>query len=280
MAPFYARLVYREARSSQLVGVPKVAHRPLPGIVVAPGNHSISPSDLPAVPPCGLLEIFHFPMRSYEQFERKVVQIGVGYEHVADRSPGVGEEQLKLLALYREGRLREHYERHVLDDESLHTGLRTGALVIDRRLADFMRELPPGGGRRTRPDEPFAGQVLERLMGALVEVEQSREELARAHAESERSSARAEALQAQTKTLHAQTKARQAQTEALQAQMEALQAEAEARQAQTAQLEAKLAEVAEELRGTSEALNLLRTSRLVRHTAWARRLYYRASRMT
>jgi hypothetical protein len=264
--PFYSRMIYRERRSERLERQPKVAHRPLPGIVVAPGNHSISPADLPTAPACGLLEIFHFPMRSYEQFERKVIQIGKGYEQVEDRAPSTGCDQLELLAIQREGGLREYYERHVVDERSLRAGTQSEELVIDRRLADFMRELPRRGARRARPDEPFARQMLVQLMGALGEVDQSREELARAHAESGRSNARAEALETQTKTLQAET--------------QKLRAEAETLQAQIAQLEARLAEVADELRGTSEALNMLRTSHLVRHTAWARRLYYRVSRMT
>ena len=89
--PFYSRLVHREATVAQpvrrIVLESKVAHRPHPEVVVAPGNHSIRGVDLPAVPAGEVLEIFHFPMRSYEQFERKVVQIGHGYELLPDRAP-------------------------------------------------------------------------------------------------------------------------------------------------------------------------------------------------
>jgi hypothetical protein len=237
--PFYTRLTYKETDSLSLVGQPKIAHRPLANMVVAPGNHSISPAGLPAVPADGLLEIFHFPMRGYEQFERKVVQIGLGYERVLDRSPGVGRDQLELLALQRAGRLREHYDGLVLDDEALQRGLQTGTIVSDRRLNDFMVGLPAVGTNGARADAPFAAQLLECTMGALVEVEQSREELTELRAESERSSARISELHAQVR-----------------------------------EVSAALEQTKDELRSTSETLRLLRSSRLLRHTAWLRRLYY------
>ncbi|HWY89639.1 MAG TPA: glycosyltransferase family 2 protein [Solirubrobacteraceae bacterium] len=237
--PFYSRLNYRETNSLSLVGQPKIAHRPLANVVVAPGNHSISPAGLPAVPGGGLLEIFHFPMRSYEQFERKVVQIGLGYERVPDRSPGVGRDQLELLGLQRAGRLREYYDGLVLDDAALQRGMRAGAIVLDRRLEHFICDLPAVGTDGARADAPFAGQLLERMMGALAEVEQSREELAGLRTERERASARIGELHAEVR-----------------------------------EVSAALEQTKDELRSTSEALSLLRSSRLLRHTAWLRRLYY------
>jgi hypothetical protein len=239
--PFYSSLTYREANSLSLVHQPKVAHRPLPNVVVAPGNHSISPG-LAAVPASGLLEIFHFPMRSYEQFERKVAQIGLGYECLLDRSPGVGCDQLELLGLQRMGRLREYYDGLTLDDEALQQGIQAGTIVSDRRLDDFMRGLLAAGSNGARPDAPFAGQLLERMMGALVEVEQSQEQLTKLRAESEHSNAHIGELHAQV-----------------------------------CGLSATLEQTMDELRSTSETLHLLRSSRLLRHTAWLRRLYYSAT---
>jgi hypothetical protein len=242
-SPFHQRLVYRELRSQRLEDQPKVAHRPLPGLVVAPGNHSLHPPDLPCVPQCGLLEIFHFPMRSFEQFERKVLQTGLGYERVSDLSPGVGSEQLQLLALAREGRLREHYERHVLDEDSLQADVAQGAVVLDRRLADFMREVSAGAPTPSRVGEPHARELLDRLMGALGEVERRGEQLQEAHADNV----------------------------LLVERLEAMHADA-------AELCERLERANAELASVSEALHLLRTSRLMRHTRWARRLYYGLAR--
>jgi Glycosyl transferase family 2 len=237
--PFHQRLVYREASSPNLAHQPKVAHRPLEGIVVAPGNHWLSPPDLPRVPLQGLLEIFHFPMRSYEQFERKVVQIGVGYELVDDRSAGVGQDQLELLELQRAGGLPTRYQELMLDEAALREGLRTGTIVADRRLCDFMRELPDHRGR-PRPDAPLAAELLTGAMSAVVELEDSRVALARAREESQ-----------------------------------LWQGRADASQARVAQLQVRLDQLAVELTDVRESLELLRNSRLMRSTAWARQLYYR-----
>jgi hypothetical protein len=231
--PFYKRLIYREADSPSIADLPKVAHRPRAGVVVAPGNHSIVSAGLPAVPANGLLEIFHFPMRSYEQFERKVIQIGLGYELLTDRSPGVGYVQLDLLKLHREGRLREYYNALALDPDALLTGLQAGTIVCDRRLSDFMRDLPLDPSS-PRPEAPFAREMLDGMMGALVALEDEREATVRWRAEAEDLTSRVTHLQATTVELTA------------------------------------------DLNEAHNALHLLRTSRLMRSTAWVRRLYYRA----
>jgi hypothetical protein len=242
---FYSRLVYREAKSFNPRGTvleSKVAHRPHPEVVVAPGNHSISGADLSAVPAGEVLEVFHFPMRSYEQFERKVVQTGQAYEQLPDRAPGTGCDQMALFELHRAGKLHDYYDGLVLDQPALERGLHMGTIVVDRRLEDFMRGLHSGERSRTRPDAPFAGAMLRRLMDALGEIEQSREELATLRAEGERERERAERLQRQV-----------------------------------TELSANLERSAQELQSTSQALHLLRSSRLMRFTAGVRRLYYRAT---
>lgn len=239
VVPFHQRLVYREALSPSLTHQPKIAHRPLDGIVVAPGNHRLTPPDLPFLPLDGLLEIFHFPMRSYKQFERKVAQIGRGYELLSDRSPGVGQDQLRLLELQRAGGLPAHYRELELDDDSLQRGLRSGAIVADRRLRDFMRELPRDRGRQ-RPDAPFATDLLVGAMSAIVELEDNRSALAQAREE-----------------------------------VGLWQGRAETSQARVDQLQAQIGELAGTLTNLTEALESLRNSRLMRHTAWARRIYYR-----
>jgi hypothetical protein len=241
--PFHQRLLYRDRDSGRLARLPKVAHRPMEGLVVAPGNHSLSPPGLPCVPSCGLLEILHFPMRSYEQFEHKVLQTGMGYEQVEDRSPGVGAEQLELLALQRAGDLRDYYERLVLDERSLQEGLRDGSVVLDRRLADFMRDLSTAAtARRVRPDEPHAREILGWLTSGLAEAERSEEQL----------------QMAQVRNLE------------LVEQLQDLRGD-------LAALTVRMEQVSDELACTSNALHLLRTSKLVRHTAWARRIYYWAT---
>ncbi len=249
-APFYSGLVYREESSSNLAGGPlelKVAHRPLPGIVVAPGNHSVSPEDLHAAPATEVLEVFHFPMRGYEQFERKVIKTGHGYELVADREPRVGCDQLALLELQKEGKLRDYYDGLALDSDALQRGLQMGTLVLDRRLEEFMRDLRPGEPHRTRADAPYARALLSRTMDALSDLEQDREQIARLQTENELAAGRIDRLQGQIGEL----------------------------ENRLGEVTRELRDATDQLRSTSRALHLVSTSRLMRHTALVRRIYYR-----
>jgi Glycosyl transferase family 2 len=141
---FHQRLIVRERQSHNPIGKllePKVAHRGHPDLVVAPGNHAISGAELTPTPLRGLLEVLHFPMRTLPQFERKVLAIGIGYESLPFRSPGVGRDQLAMLAVLREGGLPQYFAEHVLSDADVQDGLRSRELVLDRRLATFMAEL-------------------------------------------------------------------------------------------------------------------------------------------
>jgi Glycosyl transferase family 2 len=140
---FYERFLVRERESHNLLGAPlepKVAHRARLDIVIGPGNHAIYGADLASVPSPDLMEVLHFPMRTLPQFERKVLATGIGYESLPSRGNEVGRDQLKLLELQRTGKLGEYFAERVLCDEQIAEGLRSGELVIDRRLARFMRE--------------------------------------------------------------------------------------------------------------------------------------------
>jgi hypothetical protein len=167
--PFYEQLVVRERASQNLNGEPlepKVAHRGDAEIVVAPGNHSVSSTSLAPMPANGLIEVLHFPMRTFAQFERKVLATGIGYESLPFRSEEVGRDQLKLLELQREGKLLDYFERYVLSDETVASGLESGELIVDRRLATFMaeQELTPAGtpnAAATRPNSDAARRLVE-----------------------------------------------------------------------------------------------------------------------
>jgi hypothetical protein len=234
--PFYSTMVHREARSYNLFDdplEPKRAHRSHPDVVVAPGNHSVSGGDLRPSPISDMLEIFHFPMRGYEQFERKVIQTGTGYELVDDRSPGIGRDQLKLLAMYRDGVLRSFYEDSSLDEDALQKRIAEGSVVVDRRLKAFMADLAVG----REPACHAASQAVTALLaGALQDTLELERQLER--------------------------------TRALERQLE------ESREAECHAHERELA-VHDHLMVAVAQLDQLRTSRLMRSTAFLRRLWYR-----
>jgi hypothetical protein len=241
--PFYSRLLHRDAQSLNANGgplEPKVAHRAHADVLVAPGNHSISGVELSPAPAGELLEIFHFPMRSYEQFERKVLQTGTGYEKLEHRSAEVGRDQLRLLAIYREGALRQYYDNALLDDAALGYGVAQGSIVLDRRLESFMRVSLDSLPQVDRPGGPPTRSFIARALGAFLELDSNREALARARS----------------------------QTAALEQQLATNQAELVAQQAELVANQAELA-------ATGKALQSLRASRLVRWSGPLRRLWYR-----
>lgn len=141
---FYERLIVRERVSQNLVGdplEPKVAHRGRADVLVAPGNHSVHGANLAPAPCPGPFEVLHFPMRTHAQFERKVLAVGTGYESLPFRGDEVGRDQLELLELQRQGKLGEYFADRALSADEIAEGVNRGRLVLDRRLARFMREL-------------------------------------------------------------------------------------------------------------------------------------------
>jgi hypothetical protein len=204
-APFYSRLIYREGESLNPSGrplEPKVAHRPHPDVVVAPGNHWISGTDLRPVPAGALLEIFHLPMRSYDQFRRKVIQIGIGYEKLQHRSPEVGRDQLKLLHVYRDGGLREYYDGACLDDAAIERRVTDGSVVLDRRLESFMLALAESGPPISRPDGPQTRALVTMALRTALDVETARDALE--HTRNRLNAASADLAQARTEVVRLQ----------------------------------------------------------------------------
>jgi hypothetical protein len=149
--PFWRRMVVREVRSKNLIGSelePNTIHRARSDVQIDPGNHAARGSDLPLGPRLPLLEALHFPIRSYEQFARKVEHQGIGYSTLRDRAPEVGRDQLMLYDVQRRGELADWLAKAQLDESQVEAALARGELVVDRRLARFMAELAEDGPER------------------------------------------------------------------------------------------------------------------------------------
>jgi len=90
--PFYERMIYRRQVSINRIGKPlpgKVCSRGTDDVVVHAGAHSVSSPSLGE--PCRSdIEIIHFPVRSREQLERKVVNLGRSYEQNPQVDPVTG----------------------------------------------------------------------------------------------------------------------------------------------------------------------------------------------
>ena len=112
---------------------PKVAHRAHPDVTVEQGNHKIEGVELGQRLDDGSIEILHFPMRTYAQFENKIKKGGRAYLRNRELPQAKGRTWRRLYEVWEEGGLRAHYDENVAAD----AGRRD--LIEDTRLRDFLR---------------------------------------------------------------------------------------------------------------------------------------------
>ncbi len=135
---FWERMTLRERESLNPLGKPlppKVAHRAHPGITVVQGNHRVEGVDLGSRVDDGSIEILHFPMRTYAQFENKIVKGGRAYARNRELPDRTGRTWRRLFGLWERGGLRDHYLDQVVAERD------RDDLVEDARLRDHLREL-------------------------------------------------------------------------------------------------------------------------------------------
>jgi Glycosyl transferase family 2 len=123
--------------------VVKVAHRADPQVTVARGNHALANSSMRELATWHPVEVLHFPLRSREQWMRKVELQGDAFTKHIERS-GTGYHLKGYDALQR-GHIDEQYASLVVDDDALDHGVAAGTLVVDTRLRDALRTLRDGG---------------------------------------------------------------------------------------------------------------------------------------
>jgi hypothetical protein len=136
---FFRDMVYRQQVSLNAIGKPlppKVAHRAHPLVEVAQGNHW---AELPGKPGVveGLVEIFHFPLRSYAQFTNKIIKGGQAYERNTTQNAQAGSTWRSLYKEYQKNGLVDYYRKQSYSPRQVEQGLRDGSLISDRRLADY-----------------------------------------------------------------------------------------------------------------------------------------------
>ena len=133
--PYWERMTLRERESLNPVGKPlppKLAHRAHPEIVVVQGNHRIKGPDVGSEVDDGSIEILHFPMRSYAQFENKIVKGGRAYARNKELPEKTGRTWRRLYETWEEGGLPAHYEASVVAEAARQD------LLEDTRLRDYL----------------------------------------------------------------------------------------------------------------------------------------------
>ena len=129
-------MLYRKRVSLNLNGrplPPKVIHRALQGLSIAQGNHAVN------LPPASRadftgIEVLHFPIRSYEQFEVKVRNGGESYERNATLPESVGFHKRYWYKELQAGRLMKEYEKMFVSEDRLAAKLAKGEIVVDDRV--------------------------------------------------------------------------------------------------------------------------------------------------
>ncbi len=145
----------------------KVVHRAHPEIQVTRGNHALV--DSPFAPLRGWypIEVFHFPLRSHAQCERKATLQGTAFEKYVARAPTA--YHANMFAALKSGTIVEYYDALVLSRDELERGLEQGRLVEDTRLRDALRRLRAEEGADAEYLLPSAAEPLDFPIPSLVE---------------------------------------------------------------------------------------------------------------
>jgi hypothetical protein len=137
--------------SSQFRPNSKIIHRAHPGLTVSRGNHAVEDVLLQPLRGWYPVELFHFPLRSKAQVERKASI------YRASKGTRLHEAHRALYDALQEGTLDDGYGALVVDGHALERGLAEGSLVLDTRLRNALRVLAGAEGKPLRAvDAHFA----------------------------------------------------------------------------------------------------------------------------
>ena len=130
----------------------KIIHRASGNVTVGRGSHSLEGVSMQPMRGWYPVELFHFPLRSLAQVERKA-----SIYRSSDETR-LHDGHRKLHGALEAGSLVEQYRELAVDDEALERGLADGSLVLDTRLRDALRTLSRRDG--PAPADPSAGFAL------------------------------------------------------------------------------------------------------------------------
>ncbi|KJV06967.1 glycosyltransferase family 2 protein [Methylocucumis oryzae] len=88
------------------------------------------------------IEILHFPVRGFEQFQKKIINNGEGLANLSKLThtdPVAAWHVKRWYALYQQGRLKEEYQRLLHLDKSLKTGAVTELPIHKQKLLQYFQ---------------------------------------------------------------------------------------------------------------------------------------------
>ena len=139
---FAEAMTVRERESLNALGrplPPKSCHRGFADAEVSMGNHFVSRAGGPVTLGHAPLTILHFPLRSYEQFARKIALGGAALERNHDLGPTAVETWRMLHRKWQCGELESYYRAQEIAPADLGPALASQRLIRDERLRDFLR---------------------------------------------------------------------------------------------------------------------------------------------
>jgi len=144
---FHETNIYRKSDSTNALGQPlppKVTHRAAPDVEVAFGNHTATSPGFGGMLDDDRIEIFHFPIRCYDQFKNKVLSGTTALESTAGIDPGIGSTWRYLRDAHTSGTLKQKFDAAMLAASQVDTLLTEGMITRDTRLRDTIRDIHAG----------------------------------------------------------------------------------------------------------------------------------------
>ncbi len=109
------------------------------------GNHTVK-HRAPVVPAHGI-EVYHYPIRTFAELERKVINHGTSLANNPRIPPHTGWHVRRWYELHRRGWLRAEYERLVPSSEAVRGWMEDGTIEQDRSVCDLFEsekvDVPP-----------------------------------------------------------------------------------------------------------------------------------------
>jgi hypothetical protein len=118
---------------------PKSFHRSSPLVIVATGNHDAAVPELDKKLNSDTMEIFHFPLRHYRQFENKIVNGGGALIRNEELAYDIGDTWRKLHELHEKGGLPDYYATQLFTDEQIEKNIANDFFIRDTRLKDYIK---------------------------------------------------------------------------------------------------------------------------------------------
>jgi hypothetical protein len=138
-------MIFRKRTSLEWVNghpiLDKVIHRAYPDIQVARGSHSVTSRFIKQQIPVSEIITFHYPIRSFEQFSKKVGNIGYGRKKANLK----GSRYDYWYACLQEGKLEDVYRGYRLNQRQIREKVTAGELIEDHKLADILAQIAQRG---------------------------------------------------------------------------------------------------------------------------------------